>query len=217
MTIATPKAQTTVLLKVPFVSPDKVEDAGLPRHAICFQLWSAASFPDITANFSISHANGGIHIHYTVCEPFLKSKSRKPNDDVHKDNCVEFFIAFNNEDCYYNFEFNCLGSVKGGFGNNRADRKPLPVEILKRIEDQVSVSISNLHESKFIQWEASVIIPKEAFDHHNLQSLSGLTCYCNFTKCGDDLPVPHYLSWVHIPGQVPDFHQPLFFGKVQFE
>lgn len=217
MTVTTNQNRATTLLKVPLINPDKFNATILPQQAIRFQLWSKTSLLNCVANFSIAHFNAGICIHYTVCEPFLKTKSRKPNGDVHKDNCVEFFINFNNEDAYYNFEFNCLGSVKGAYGNNRTGREQLPAELLKEIEDQISISINNLQESKFIQWEATIIIPNKAFPQHKIQSLSGLSCHCNFTKCGDDLPLPHYLSWVNIHGENPDFHQPAFFGEVQFE
>jgi hypothetical protein len=217
MTLAGTQDKRTTLLKVPFIEWDQFDPALMPQHTIPFQLWSKAALSDCAANFSIAHFNNGICIHYKVSEPYLKVKSRKPNGDVHKDNCVEFFINFNNEDAYYNFEFNCVGSVKGGYGNNRMDREPLRGDLLKRIEDQMSISISNLNESKFIQWEATIIIPHSVFYQHKIQSLRGLTCRCNFTKCGDDLPVPHYFSWVKMGGESPDFHQPLFFGEVRFE
>jgi hypothetical protein len=217
MIVVSHQNKTKTLLKVPFVESGQFTRPLMQRHSIHCQLWSNAPLLNCVADFSISHFNTGICIHYTVCEPFIKVKSRTPNGDVHKDNCVEFFINFNNEDCYYNFEFNCLGSVKGGYGNNRTAREQLSTELLKLIEDQIRISISNVYESKFIQWEAVIIIPNEAFSQHRIQSLSGLTCFCNFTKCGDDLPVPHYLSWMNIPGESPDFHQPSFFGKVRFE
>jgi hypothetical protein len=205
------------LLKVPFITPDRFEADLVQQHSIRFQPWTTASLLNCTANFSIAHFNEGICIHYEVCEPFLKARRRTLNGDVHKDNCVEFFINFNNDDLYYNFEFNCLGSVKGGYGNNRTNREQLPYELVKKIEDQISIEISNLHESKFIQWSITIIIPIEAFHHSKLQSLRGLNGTCNFTKCGDELPDPHYLSWVNIENDYPDFHKPSFFGKMQFE
>ena len=35
-------------------------------------------------------------------------------------------------------------------------------------------------------------------------------------KCGDDLTVPHFLSWNPIKTEKPDFHRPEFFGTVKF-
>ena len=32
----------------------------------------------------------------------------------------------------------------------------------------------------------------------------------NFYKCGDKLPVPHFLSWKPINVPAPDFHLPCF-------
>jgi len=32
----------------------------------------------------------------------------------------------------------------------------------------------------------------------------------NFYKCGDELPLPHYLSWNPIYTETPDFYRPDF-------
>ena len=38
----------------------------------------------------------------------------------------------------------------------------------------------------------------------------------NVYKCGDLLPVPHFISWNPITTESPDFHRPEFFGQMRF-
>jgi hypothetical protein len=46
---------------------------------------------------------------------------------------------------------------------------------------------------------------------------AGATLRANFYKCGDELQVPHFLSWNPIGVETPDFHRPEFFGKLVLE
>jgi hypothetical protein len=204
-------------LSIPFVPLDKCATADLPLHAIGEHLWSKTfEKPPCQAAFRISHYDFGLCVKFYVTEPFLKVKKREPNGPVHKDNCVEFFFRFDNDSNYYNFEFNCLGCVKAAYGGNRADRKCLPVAAIKTIEDNISIEMDNISEERFFRWEIAVILPLSVFHFHKVSCLVGSMSTGNFAKCGDDLPLPHFLSWVDIPTADPDFHQPAFFGNLQF-
>jgi hypothetical protein len=46
--------------------------------------------------------------------------------------------------------------------------------------------------------------------------LAGVECRGNIYKCGDALPVPHYVSWRPIDTPDPDFHRPEYFGQIVF-
>jgi hypothetical protein len=39
----------------------------------------------------------------------------------------------------------------------------------------------------------------------------------NFYKCGDELSVPHFVSWTKINTPNPSFHVPECFGGLEFE
>jgi hypothetical protein len=43
---------------------------------------------------------------------------------------------------------------------------------------------------------------------------AGATLCANFYKCGDELSVPHYISWAPIEAEKPNFHRPDCFGKM---
>ncbi|HAL83268.1 MAG TPA: hypothetical protein DCO83_14405 [Mucilaginibacter sp.] len=204
-------------LTVPFIRPEDLKQDKLPDHPIDQKPWAKEGDLSCEAAFSISHFNHGLCIRYSVIEPFLRVKKRKINGAVQKDNCVEFFIALDEDKSYYNFEFNCLGSIKGAFGEGRQHRQFLSANILSSIQDSMGISLNNIGKANQIRWTLKVILPMSAFSHHNQQSLSGINCRANFTKCGDGLPNPHFLSWTDIPTANPDFHQPSYFGKLIFE
>jgi len=204
-------------LSIPFIPLKKSKRAKSPLQAIDIEPWGSDELTTCTAAFTISHFNEGLRIQYFVTEPFLRVKKRKINGGVHKDNCVEFFLAFENESDYYNFEFNCLGSIKAGYGSGRKNRTHLPPDVVRDIENSMAITLNNINDGKLIQWEITIILPLRIFCFHNKPSFSGLNCSANFAKCGDNLPSPHFLSWVNIISIKPDFHQPSCFGKLSFE
>ena len=206
-----------MFLNIPFVPQERYMNEKLPLYAIDNEPWNPGKGLSCTAAFSISHFDDGINLEFSVTEPSLLVKTRKINDEVHKDNCVEFFIAFGPDAGYYNFEFNCLGSVKAAYGKGRLYRKFLSPQLLKIVEDNISISMDNLSGEKAIKWEISIVLPIAVFSYHHKKILSGEECRVNFAKCGDNLPNPHFLSWVPIVADKPDFHKPDTFGRVKFE
>lgn len=186
------------------------------KHPIDNAPWPEFNYvPDVT--FSIGHGNDCLFIKYYVLEAVVKSAWYKPNDPVYKDSCVEFFIAFNDERGYYNFEFNAIGTCKLNFGINRYDRKIISEKLISTIKYLATIQNKTDADAKpGIHWELSLMIPVEAFSEHGAAPLSGKQCSVNFYKCGDDLPVPHFLSWNNIRSISPDFHLPEYFGKMLF-
>jgi hypothetical protein len=205
-----------IVLNIPFVPQDKHADEKTPLIPIGHEPWKSSGSLSCSAAFSISHYDQGIYLRFVVTEPFLRVKTRKINGKVHQDNCVEFFIAFGNDGNYYNFEFNCLGSLKVAYGKSRQHRRFLPVHLLNSLSDNICISMDNAAAGKAIKWEISIVLPISVFCHSNKQQLSGEACAVNFAKCGDCLPQPHYLSWAKLYSPQPDFHQPKSFGQVTF-
>jgi hypothetical protein len=128
---------------------------------------------------------------------------------------VEFFIHFNDDKGYYNFEFNCIGTPLVGFGKSRSERDLLPKEVVGNIQTESFISRVKVKEA--VYWELSVAIPSNVFIYHPIPSLSGQKGRVNFHKCGDQLPVPHFLVWNNIQSAEPNFHLPEFFGEIYFE
>ena len=186
------------------------------KHPIDNAPWPEFDYvPEVA--FSIGHGDDCLFIKYYVLEAVVKGACYAANDPVYKDSCVEFFIAFNGEREYYNLEFNAIGTCKLNFGTNRHDRKIISEKLISTIKYLAVIQNKTGTGAKAgIQWELTLMIPVEIFSEHNVASLSGKQCSANFYKCGDDLPVPHFLSWNNIKSPGPDFHVPECFGKVLF-
>jgi hypothetical protein len=187
----------------------------LPRYKIGIASWPEFSYqPDV--HFSAAHDNQHLLLKYYVKEQHLQAFSRRANEPVYKDSCVECFISWDNTG-YYNFEFNCLGACLAAFGPKRGHQKSLDASTIAKIQRLSAIhSVFTGNPDEPIQWSMTIKIPLTVFTAHDLQNLSGKTAKANFYKCGDALPQPHYLSWQKINTPSPDFHRPDFFGDIRF-
>lgn len=192
-------------------SPWSVMDS-LGRQEMKHDPWSALP-RSCSAQFAVAHAGSELFIKFYVNEPGLRAFTREINGEVHRDNCVEMFIAFGEDPAYYNVEFNCLGTGKVAYGTGRSERKLVSPEIIKQIETKIKLQADN----QGVIWEILLKVPLRTFCFHDIETLEGQSCRANFYKCGDDLEIPHYLSWQKIETPKPDFHQPKFFGELDFQ
>ena len=186
------------------------------EHTISNQNWVEA--PQVNAAFSIRHDGSSIYLYYQVEEPQVRAVNTEFNSPVWEDSCVEFFIAFDGDDGYYNFEINAIGTVLGAFGKDRNKRLHLPDSFLSRIETTPSLGhdpIENLEERT--AWNLQLVIPLEIFHFSTLETLSGVDAHANFYKCGDKLKHAHFLSWKPVLCSKPDFHTPQYFGQLSFQ
>jgi len=183
-----------------------------PWHAITHTPWQKL-YPKPEVSFAIAHGNDAVFLKYSVEEETLRSTYVQPNDPVYNDSCVEFFIGFEGEAAYYNFEFNCAGTCLAGFGEGK-ERQLLPADEILKIRHHSLVS--KMTGENLIHWELTLIIPLEVFIHHRLTALENRNGKGNLFKCGDGLPEPHYLSWTAIEAPEPNFHLSAFFGNLFF-
>ncbi len=168
------------------------------------------------ADFIIAHDKQSILLKYKIVEKYLIANEVN-NGNIHNDSCVEFFIALGNDESYYNMEFNCLGFTKIGYGLNRTQRELLPIDAIKKLSFASRINSNLTNATEGFDWEILLIIPKEIFVHHNIQSFDKLKAKGNFYKCGDGLPEPHFLSWNMIEAKEPDFHKREYFGGIDFQ
>jgi hypothetical protein len=169
-----------------------------------------------SATFSMGYNEQHIFLKYFVCEESIRAVNFETNSNVYEDTCVEFFIAFDDDENYYNLEFNCFGTCLAGYGKGKKGRSFLPVDIVEKITYMpyiISIKTSGYNE---IYWELTLIIPISIFCFNNITNLKEHQAMVNFYKCGDKLPKPHYLSWNIIISEAPNFHLPDFFGKCTF-
>lgn len=165
-------------------------------------------------SFRIGHWADMIVLKFDVREQSVRAVETRINGDVYKDSCVEFFISLDGKN-YYNFEFNCIGTIHVAHGEGRHNRKLLPEDVIKKIS--VESTLGNLpFETRLgdISWSLTSIIPSTSFIHDSGFKLKGKTASANFYKCGDELPVPHFVTWAPIGTPQPDYHRPEYFGEI---
>jgi hypothetical protein len=183
----------------------------LPKHDLDNTSWLHIP-TSCNASFKIAHTSKYILIKFFVTDDYFASINRPINGDVHLDNCVEFFISFDQSDSYYNLEFNAFGTGKVAYGDKSGRRKLLNEDVIAKILTKVEWR----NEGESFNWDILLKIPAEVFVYHKLQSFEGQNAKANFFKCGDRLPNPHYLCWNRILSALPDFHRPEYFGSIKF-
>lgn len=173
-------------------------------YAISICPWGKEYRPVCTATLT----GGQEHLHVCLrCEESNPiARETRPNGDVYKDSCLEFFFQpFLSDPRYLNFEFNSLGILHLRIGTGRNDRQNVP---------PCDFQIHALREKAF--WQVDFSIPLAYVEalygqtfHRPLHRARG-----NFYKCGDQTPIPHYLCWSPVSLPAPDFHCPAFFGDL---
>ena len=89
------------------------------------------------AYFFLAYNNQFVLLKFFVKEKAIRAKVTKTNGPVWEDSW-SFFISFD-ESGYYNFEFNCIGTIYATFGNNREEHTNLTEEILQTIRFHTSL------------------------------------------------------------------------------
>lgn len=187
----------------------------LPDHDLEEVSWPAFPYRP-RVRFKFAHASDCLLLSYSVYEKHARAFYTNTNDPVYKDSCVEFFLSFDTRH-YYNLEFNCAGTGLIGYGDSNLEkRRRLPKELIETVKAVPSDPVSEAL-TKEVRWGLLLVIPFSIFDAHAITGFGGMHCTGNFYKCGDELPIPHFLSWNRIDHPTPNFHLPQFFGDLVFQ
>jgi len=186
------------------------------RHRIDVINWEKYRYmPDVS--FSAAYNRNLLFLRFYVRENFFRAVKTEPCSEVYEDSCVEFFVAPRDDGFYYNFEFNAIGTCLLASGATRRDRKCATEEEMAKVIRMGSAGIAPIAERAGIfRWDLTAAISAEVFPGPHIKDLGGMSFRVNFYKCGDRLKVPHYLSWNPVITPAPDFHQPGFFGLMEF-
>ena len=170
--------------------------------------------PEVTVQ--IAYNEEELFLQYQVSEQSVKAEVIKSNGRVWTDSCVEFFLSPDGNDEYYNLEMNCIGTALLGFrkkGDPTTHASDEQIASIRRISSLGNSPFEEL--KKQTEWQITVAIPWKAFFKHDLKPASGTKMRGNFYKCGDELSVPHFVSWTKIKTEKPSFHNPEFFGGLE--
>lgn len=191
-----------------------------PQPIACDTWHPSDNVPDVTVR--VAHDGEAFLLRYDVCEPEVRAACEVDGDPSWKDSCVEFFIAPEGDDFYYNFEFSCAGTLylQGGRKGDRFSPAPEVFASVVRCSSLLGPGreMSVPDADGIYRWSLVARIPVTALWRHGYKSTRELSAARgNFYKCGDLLPRPHFLSWAPIDLPEPAFHCPPFFGKLIVE
>lgn len=167
----------------------------------------------------IAYSQTALYLQYHVEENAVLG-TYEDDETAHswENSCVEFFVSpFAGRTFYYNFETTCIGTCLMACGDGREARQRQPESVTSQILREASLGRSafGLKEEP-TAWTLTLVIPWRVMEGVTAPQ-PGSTMKANFYKCGDNLPVPHFLSWAPIGTLKPDFHRPEFFGTLQFQ
>lgn len=179
--------------------------------------WEEYSYkPDVAVQ--IGYNEQELFLQYRVREQAVKAEITENNGRVWTDSCVEFFLSPQGNDEYYNLEVNCIGTALLGFRKKGGQATHATDELVDSIRRISSLGDEAFAErKKETEWQITMAIPWEVFFNHGLKPVKGKKMRGNFYKCGDELSVPHFVSWTKIGTEKPSFHAPEFFGGLEFE
>lgn len=115
---------------------------------------------------------------------------------------------------YYNFEFNCIGTIHAARRMDRHSGEKLTDEQLDSVRRLASCGTRPSEELQGIfSWNLLAAIPLSLIGV-SYEPGNPVDMRANFYKCADATSEPHYLSWAPITTPQPDFHRPEFFGDI---
>jgi len=172
--------------------------------------------PDVAVQ--IAYNEDELFLQYKVKEQSVKAVVSESNGRVWTDSCVEFFLSPEGNDEYYNLEMTCIGTALLGFrkkGDATVHASDEQIASIRRVSSLGNKPLAERKEQT--EWQITIAIPWKVFFKHELNLASGMKMRGNFYKCGDELTVPHFVSWTKIKTPQPSFHVPEFFGGLEFE
>ena len=192
-----------------------LDEKGARRTVDCLNWKDQFPYRPLTA-VSIAHSGNYIYIDFVVRCNYLRAVNYANNSSVHQDSCVEFFVCPNGQLPYYNFEFNCIGTIHAACRTDRHNGTPLTDAQLDTIKRYPSCGTRPFEELEgMFSWNLLVAIPLSVM---NLKyEGKPIRMKGNFYKCADFTTTPHFLSWAPIDTPEPDFHRPDFFADIVLE
>lgn len=192
-----------------------LDDHGEHRTVECLNWKEQFPYHPLTA-FTVAHSGTHIYIDFFVRCNYLRAVNTANNSPVHQDSCVEFFVAPKGQTPYYNFEFNCIGTIHAACRTDRHNGTPLTDEQLSRVRRLPSCGTKPFNELEGIfSWNLVVAIPLDLIGIK--YDGKPVDMRANFYKCADATASPHFLSWAPVDTPEPDYHRPEFFGSITLE
>lgn len=166
----------------------------------------------------------GLYGLFQVQDRYIRSVHTEFQSPVYQDSCVEFFVQPRPDKGYFNFEFNCGGTILANYivdpirtPDGFEDYQKLTPEEgrLIRVQSTMPVKMDpEITETRI--WYLAFQIPLELLVRYAgpLRIRRGDVWNANFYKCGDETSHPHWAAWQ--PVDELNFHLPHCFGHLRF-
>ena len=163
----------------------------------------------------------GFHLLLISHENEILASRKNMNDPVCRDSCMEFFFNPDpeNNNKYFNFEFNPLGTLYLGVGKSRLEHMKIADTAPEMFRIRPSIFTNSAENFSSQIWSIQFFIPFGFIEKYfgKLKFGSGMNMTGNFYKCAEDTKHPHFGCWNKITSDVPDFHRPECFGNLILE
>ncbi len=161
---------------------------------------------------------------FRVEDRFVRCVHRRHQDPVYKDSCVEFFVQPPAGGGYFNFEFNCGGTLLSSFITDHL-RTDDGFAAFHRLSKSDVRDIAIFHSQPHIvepeiegpvTWYLEFGIPYRLLEKYaGRVAISSADPWSgNLYKCADETSHPHWAAWS--PVDELNFHLPRCFGKFVF-
>lgn len=165
---------------------------------------------------TLAHDGEYIYASFLVRSKSIKGLYLEDQQAVCDDSCMEFFIKPEPVGEYFNFEFNCLGTMNASHRESRTVSTRLTPEqgaTVLRFPTMPRESFEERQDTT--TWELLVKIPL---------ALMGITrsdlpkaMRGNLYACASGMKEPYYLSYFPVCAPKPNYHLPETFGVIVLE
>jgi hypothetical protein len=164
-----------------------------------------------------------VYVIFRVEDRYLRAVAEKLNDNVFQDSCVEFFFTPSSDISagYFNIEINCIGTMLMHYQSEK-DKNRIFVDVANAEQIKRCASLSGPIAQEIaepVSWTLEYCVPIDMLKKYTEveNPAPGIIWPANLYKCADKTSRPHWLTWSPIELPEPDFHQPKFFGTLEFE
>jgi hypothetical protein len=172
------------------------------------------------------HDGQTLYALFRVDDRYVRCVHTEFESDTYKDSCVEMFVQPEGRAGYFALEVNCGGAFSLRYiedptrTSNRfakwravAPGDAAGVRVAHSMPDRVDPEVTEP-----VSWWVEVALPWRVLEPYcgPFGTLPGQRWRGNLFKCGDETSHPHWASWAPI-GEQLNFHQPQYFGGLDFE
>lgn len=165
-----------------------------------------------------------VYVIFHVEDYYVRAVATEHQQMVCQDSCVEFFFTPGSEikTGYFNLEVNSIGTMLMYHQMARGqDKCVLDDDDLAAIQIATSLPQGQRIDPEIQKptvWTVEYALPWRMLQRYAPVSppTTGEVWRANFYKCADRTSQPHWLTWSKVPLPNPDFHQPSYFGFLEF-